>query len=227
MTVKEKQKLKMSLSHTLLKYSLKKLANGILIGLLFVVYHLIFHTHIPILESGPDPGEVTHAADTEPDPPPQCVHLPEQLTASETEALRIATPLVARYEGLRLNRYMDEGEWSIGYGHRLTGPEANIRDISQAQAECYLMEDLRQSIHFLESVVTVTLNPNQTAALMSWVYNVGPSAARHSTLIEKLNEGYYSSVPRELNRWVHAGHHVLDILVQRRHAEGQIWDTGS
>jgi len=230
---------KTSLFKALFEYASEKVFTFLLIGCSFIVYHSSFHCNSSSeQEDAPsetvvdqrqqestslDSDERTNVtADAS-----VCVYLHEHLTASEKEAISIARPIIQRFEGLRLNRYNDVGNHAIGYGHHLTGPNADVTAISRETAECLLNEDMREIVHFLDAIVTVPLEPYQLAALTDWVYNIGPGAARRSSLIEHLNQSQYSKIPQELNRWVHVGKNVSENLIHRREQEGRLFSTGS
>lgn len=54
--------------------------------------------------------------------------------------------LIKKFEGCRLTSYQDSvGVWTIGYGHT-AGVKRGMK-ITQAQAEKYLAEDLKNILH--------------------------------------------------------------------------------
>ena len=73
--------------------------------------------------------------------------------------------------------------------------------------------------------VTVELNQSQFDALVAWTFNLGVGNLRQSTMLRKLNEGDYQSVPSEMNRWNKAGGKTLDGLIRRRKAEGLLFES--
>ena len=70
-----------------------------------------------------------------------------------------------------------------------------------------------------------TLSVNQRAALTDFVFNVGASAFHHSTLLKYINTDSLVAVPGELSRWIYAGGHVQQGLVNRRKDEVELWNT--
>ncbi|MFT0892755.1 lysozyme [Pseudochelatococcus sp. G4_1912] len=142
---------------------------------------------------------------------------------------RKVTPFVIeklkQWEGCRLTVYRDPaGIWTIGYGH--TGPDVKLgMQITQAQADKLLMDDLARFELAVDRLVKVPLTDNQFGALVSFAFNVGVHAFQQSTLLRKLNKGGYSAVPAELSRWNKVGSKVLDGLVNRRAAEADLWAT--
>ncbi len=59
----------------------------------------------------------------------------------------------------------------------------------------------------------------QRAAIYSFAYNVGPSAAIKSTLMKKLNGSDYAGACNELKRWIYAGGKKWKGLMNRREVE--------
>lgn len=141
--------------------------------------------------------------------------------------------LVKQFEGLRTQAYQcPAGIWTIGYGH--TGADVKTgMQISEAQAEQLLSDDLSGSGIKVTQLVRVPLNDDQFAALTSFVFNAGPASLSSSSLLRRLNGGDYDCVPSELCKWVKAtdpstGNKVsLPGLVVRRAAEGQLWLTSN
>lgn len=74
---------------------------------------------------------------------------------------------------------------------------------------------------------SVTLNPNQYGALVSWAFNVGCGAAQNSTLVREINEGQDPNAVAtvELPRWNHGDNGVLPGLTRRRQAEVVLFTT--
>lgn len=65
----------------------------------------------------------------------------------------------------------------------------------------------------------------QKAALISFVYNVGPGNLQTSTLLRKLNSGDHEGACEQLTRWVYANKTLLQGLVRRR-GEEMKWCLG-
>jgi GH24 family phage-related lysozyme (muramidase) len=115
--------------------------------------------------------------------------------------------------------YLDAvGVPTIGYGH--TGPDVTPNlVITQAQAQALLQSDLRGAENAVIAAVTVALNDDQFAALVSFVYNLGAGTLNTSTLLGLLNAGDYNGAAQQFTRFVYAGGEVLQGLVTRRNAE--------
>lgn len=133
--------------------------------------------------------------------------------------------LIKRFEGLRLQAYQDAvGVWTIGYGS--TGPGV-IQGLSWSiqQAEADLAQRVNALDQTLAQLVQVPLTANQRNALLSLMYNIGPSAFSGSTLLKDLNAGNVQKAADDFLAWNHAGGKVLDDLTKRRTQERALFLT--
>ncbi|RAU21069.1 lysozyme [Paramagnetospirillum kuznetsovii] len=132
--------------------------------------------------------------------------------------------LVKKFEGCRLESYRCPANVpTVGWGH--TGREVHDGlEISQAQADAWLMEDLLEAekdVRFL--VGKHPVSENQMSALTSFQFNTGKLAG--STLLRKVCEGDFDGASNEFSRWVHASGKVLPGLVRRRAAEAELFES--
>ena len=131
--------------------------------------------------------------------------------------------LIKDFEGLHLTPYLCPAKvWSIGYGHTRTVRAGLV--ITAAQADQLLTEDLRLIERAVQRMVSVTLNDNQFAALVSFAFNVGIGNVERSTLLTLLNRGWFEQVPAQLMRWDRARGEALGGLSRRRAAESRLWN---
>ena len=132
--------------------------------------------------------------------------------------------LIKKFEGCRLESYRCSANvLTIGYGH--TGGVQENDVISQPEADKLLEEDIAKFEKYVNDNVIVELNQSQFDALVAWTFNLGVGNLRQSTMLRKLNEGDYQSVPSEMNRWNKAGGKTLDGLIRRRKAEGLLFES--
>lgn len=144
------------------------------------------------------------------------------------------------WEGVRYKPYKDvAGLLTIGVGHLLTkselaSGELNINGrqvqyeagpLSDESVNALLRQDLVLSESAVNSLVKVPLTQGQFDALVSFVFNIGSSAFRKSTLLRELNLGRYDAVPEQLRLWRRAGGKVVRGLQNRREAEVALWLT--
>ena len=104
-------------------------------------------------------------------------------------------------EGLVLKAYLPTPDdvWTIGYGH--TSGVTRGMTITKEQAEQFLEKDLEWVERVIATTVKVPLNQNQYDALASFIYNLGGTNFRNSTLLRKLNEGDYRGAANEFLKW--------------------------
>jgi len=145
-----------------------------------------------------------------------------------------ALDLVKKAEGCYLDAYLcPAGKWTIGYGH--TGPEVG-RGLkwTQSKAEEAVIRDLLEAAVDVNSLVRVPITLNQRGALASFVFNLGATNLKSSTMLRLLNAGNYQGAVKEFPKWVNATvinkdgsstFQPLPGLVKRRKAEAELFDT--
>ena len=77
---------------------------------------------------------------------------------------------------------------------------------------------------YVNDMVEVNLEQNQFDSLVSWVFNLGPSNLKNSTLLKVLNTKDYQAVPAQIRRWNKANGKVLEGLERRRLAESLLFE---
>lgn len=151
----------------------------------------------------------------------------EALISLRRKKLKISAEglaLIKKFEGCELTAYQcSAGVWTIGYGHT-KGVEKGMT-ISKESAEEMLVEELNEYENYISDNVTSPLSQNQFDAMVSWVYNLGPSNLLASTLLKVLNAGDYDGVPAQIKRWNKAGGQTLDGLIRRREAESLLFQN--
>jgi len=132
--------------------------------------------------------------------------------------------LIKKFEGCKLKSYKcPAGVWTIGYGHTEGIKEGDI--VSPQEADKLLRADVFKFEEYVTDNVTVKLTQNQFDALVTWTFNLGVGNLRNSTMLKKLNNADYTSVPFEMKRWNKAGGKTLDGLVRRRQAESLLFES--
>ncbi|MFA5920136.1 MAG: lysozyme [Methylococcaceae bacterium] len=143
------------------------------------------------------------------------------------------------WEGVKNSPYRDSGRLlTLGVGHLLTKSELSsgkiyiggvwvryAKGITDEQIKQLLKQDLAVRDAALTKLVKVPLTQNQFDTLLSFVFNVGVDAFRHSDLLELLNKGYYNAVPYQLTRWNKSGGKKDKGLVNRRSYEIELWNS--
>ena len=132
--------------------------------------------------------------------------------------------LIKIFEGCKLEAYKcSAGVWTIGYGHTTGVKEGDV--CTQEEAEKLLRGDIFKFEEYVQDSVKVDLDQSQFDALVAWTFNLGPGNLRSSTMLKKLNNGEYESVPFEMRRWNKAGGKTLDGLIRRRQAESLLFES--
>jgi lysozyme len=135
---------------------------------------------------------------------------------------RSAVELIKAFEGFRAKAaHLDDGRWTIGYGHTLTAREG--AELAEPDAEALLLYDLIGPTHAVNEFVFAPLTQNQFDALTSFVFNIGVRAFRGSPTLRRLNEGRPLEAAMAMELWRKADLEgeriVIDALVRRRAAE--------
>lgn len=106
--------------------------------------------------------------------------------------------------------------WTIGMG--ITGPDVTAKTVWTPE-QCVEREDweLRNKLGELMALVgKLNLPVSALGALLSFVYNVGITAFRRSTLFEMLLQRDWAAAAAQFDRWVFANGQKLPGLVARR-----------
>ncbi len=147
---------------------------------------------------------------------------------SRQQASRAALDLIERFEGYRrTSARLEDGRWTIGYGHTKTARQG--AEVSEADAEALLIYDLMEVSGALNEWVYTPLTQNQFDALCAFVFNIGPENFRHSNVLRRLNEGALLQAACAMEMWRRVEFEgepiVLDALVRRRAAEKALFLT--
>ena len=131
--------------------------------------------------------------------------------------------LIKRYEGFSAKAYFcPAGVLTIGHGHVLSDTPANRRrTVTSAEAEEYLISDVRIAERAVHRLITAPLTQGQFDAVVSFTFNLGSGALQRSGLRRKLNREEYDDATLEFRKWVYAGGRRLPGLIKRRAAEAE------
>lgn len=135
----------------------------------------------------------------------------------------MASDFVKQFEGRELKAYRcSAGVLTIGYGHTKCVKEGD--EISPAEAERLLVEDLTAISDDLNRLVNVPVSEGQYIALLSLAFNIGATALKKSTLLFHLNHGLYDEAAEEFDKWIYASGKVSEGLKRRRAAERELFE---
>jgi len=133
--------------------------------------------------------------------------------------------IIKAWEGLRLSAYQDTGGvWTIGYGDTHDVKPGMV--ITKQEAERRLYEDIKWVEGVLNSTVKVPITQKQYDALGSFVYNIGGTQFRNSTLLRKLNAYDYVGAANEFPKWKYDNGKVIRGLINRRRHEQELFIEG-
>jgi len=142
------------------------------------------------------------------------------------QALAIATDLCKYFEGLYLKPYRCPANVAtIGYGTvwKPDGTKVTDQDqpITKETAEAWLQHQLQTECLPAAVRMTPALVGDEPAlgAITDFIYNLGASRYKTSTLRHRLNTKNWPEAHHEIRRWTRAGGKVLRGLQLRREAE--------
>jgi GH24 family phage-related lysozyme (muramidase) len=108
---------------------------------------------------------------------------PSNLVQKQTELTQqeIFDWFVAR-EGLRYSKYPDAGGFAIGIGHFIKPGEENLlnKTLTQQEVLDLFNKDFKEVLNTVNTNVKVPLNKNQKLAMLSYAWNVGPTAFKYT-----------------------------------------------
>jgi GH24 family phage-related lysozyme (muramidase) len=158
----------------------------------------------------------------------------QAVSGSSADPVALAAGLIAQFEGFSPKAYPDPAgqtaTYSIGYGHQIVSGDgySSSSTISESDAIALLDSDLGNYVQCVNNAVTVTLSPQQLAALYSLCYNIGCSAFTGSTLLQDVNGGADAdTITADFAMWNKANGSVLGTLVNRRSEEAALYNSSA
>lgn len=158
----------------------------------------------------------------------------QAVSGSSADPVALAAGLIAGFEGFSAKAYPDPAgqtsTYSIGYGHQIVAGDgfSNTSTISESDALALLQSDLANFVNCVNGALSVTLSPQQLAALYSLCYNIGCSGFTGSTLLQDVNAGADSdTIAADFAMWNKANGSVLNALVNRRSAEADLYNSSA
>lgn len=147
-------------------------------------------------------------------------------TATRTAAwAAVAITIVASFEGYASRPYVD----TVGTGHPITwcyGTTSADHPVPKkgttfTEAECkqLLGIDLQKYDAMVRKCIHVALPPHREAALVSFVYNLGPGALCNGAVGRNINAGNVTAGCNAMLAYDHAAGRRLAGLTRRRQAE--------
>lgn len=137
--------------------------------------------------------------------------------------------LITEFEGFYPKPYLCPANVpTIGFGTTRypNGDKIKLTDseITRAQALEYLAHDLIQFEKSVDALCVDTINQFQFDALVSFVYNLGATNLKNSTLLKKVNANPNDpTIALEFVKWNRANGKILNGLTRRRRVEAQLY----
>ena len=131
---------------------------------------------------------------------------------------------IKSFEGFKPHAYLcPAGVWTIGYG---TTEYVDPGDTVTEEEACELLaKDVQEAADAVDDLVDVELTQSQYDALCSFIYNVGRSAFRNSTMLKMLNQGKSKKeIGPQFLRWNKSNGTVLSGLTRRREDEKRMFE---
>mgnify|MGYP000920112758 CR=1 FL=1 len=141
----------------------------------------------------------------------------------EDKALNVAVPLISRWEGIRLNAYLDIVDVpTICYGSTrgIQLGMSKTKEECDRLLRCEVAEYRKGWLSYLNGkAYSQRLPATRDASYTSLAYNVGIRSAGRSTATRRLNSGDIRGGCVAIGWWNRAGGRVVRGLVNRRNAE--------
>ena len=133
---------------------------------------------------------------------------------------------LAEVEGNKLVAYRDTGGvLTIGVGHT-SDEHLEVTPglkITHEKSMELLAIDVEEAEEVVKHMVSVPLTQHQFDALVSFVFNLGPTQFANSTLLRKLNGWDYVGAANQFKRWVYDNGKIQPGLVKRRYGEAEMF----
>ncbi len=126
--------------------------------------------------------------------------------------------LIKGFEGFLPTAKWDDGQWSVGYGWAAEPGET----VSLEQAESEFLGRLEPYAQAVRDRLGVPVTQSVFNALVSAAWNLGVWGGELDPVFHSVNNGDNLGAANKLQEYVHAGGEVLEGLVNRRKAEGEL-----
>ena len=126
--------------------------------------------------------------------------------------------LIKGFEGFLPTAKWDKGQWSVGYGWAAEPGET----VSLEQAESEFLGRLEPYAQAVRDRLGVPVTQSVFNALVSAAWNLGVWEGELDPVFHSVNNGDNQGAANKLQEYVHAGGEVLEGLVNRRKAEGEL-----
>jgi RHS repeat-associated protein len=122
-----------------------------------------------------------------------------------------------------------QGDWTIGYGHKIRPGEDFSKGITKAQALELLQHDVQRAVSAVNAGLKVSVTQNQFDALVSLAFNAGPGSVQSShQMMQAVNAGHVTEENFTAYRFVHENGRAVESqgLLRRREEEHLMYSEG-
>jgi lysozyme len=135
----------------------------------------------------------------------------------------VAVQIIKEEETLQLKAYELGGYWQIGYGHLMLEGEKD--EITEEEAEAFLVADLAWCEGAIERYVAVPVSLNEFSAMVAFCYNVGSGKTRGSSIVKRINIDDRQGAANAFLLWNRMNGVVMQALAKRRARERTLFLT--
>ncbi len=151
-------------------------------------------------------------------------------TIEENNIIGKACAIIKDFENFKEFAYLDSGGvWTYGYGFTKTqtGNPVKKNDwINKNDSDKFIEKIVKSDFEEIKKLLKQNLNKNQLSALLSFVYNIGVTRFRRSTLLSLINKkADENTVSKEFLKWVYDNGQIVRGLQNRRIKEVAIYFT--
>jgi lysozyme len=152
---------------------------------------------------------------------------PKKVSAAAVlAAVALVSGLLKTEEGYRPVGYLDIVHVPT-YCYGGTGPNAIIgKRYSADECNTQLAQDARRHAEGIAACIHVDTPPASLGAFVSFSYNVGIGGFCHGSVARDLNAGHLAAACADLSKYVFAGGHPVQGLVNRRAQERALCEKG-
>lgn len=116
-------------------------------------------------------------------------------------AVLLAVAALVGYEGFVSRPYQDQAAvWTNGYGNTV-GVTKNTPPVTEPEARATLEKQVDKWALALDDMLTQPAGPNQTAAYLSLMHNIGIPRFRGSTVLREHNAGRFAQACDAIRMW--------------------------
>jgi lysozyme len=148
---------------------------------------------------------------------------PARQTPAVYNTSHTAVTIIKEEETLQLKAYELGGYWQIGYGHLMLEGEKD--EITEPEAEAFLIADLVWCEGAIERYVAVPITLNEFSAMVAFYYNIGSGKTRGSSVVRRINTHDRLGAANAFLLWNRMNGVVMQALAKRRARERTLFLT--